>query len=188
MPFAQTNATPLNGKTTYYHREGGLFKSVNGAPIVRVTSDIETAAFNANRNAFEHYEISIFQLAELLGHSANDVKFPPIGEASDINFDVTSAADGVILAIDGEPTVNSIVVRIGIVGKAGADMHIGATGSFNLGKTIAGHTLAAGDVLSVTFAYFEGTYTTVDEALTSLEAWKWATPYAAFTVPATSQP
>lgn len=39
MSFVQTNANPLNGKPTYYKREGALYKSLDGA-FTRVLSQI----------------------------------------------------------------------------------------------------------------------------------------------------
>lgn len=197
MAFMQTGASPLNGKVTYYKREGALYKTTattthNGAPLpaVRVTSQLEIDAFNANPNAFEHYTVAVEQLATLLGQPASAVKYPPVDKQDplDVNFTGTSAADGVKIAINGEPNVKTFVLRIGVVGHAGADMFVSGDGSFDLGKTIAGHTIAAGDVLSVTFAYFVGTYATVDAALTSLEAWEWCKPYTGHTVLATAAP
>lgn len=187
MPFAQINAAPNNGQVTIYRRGGSFYKTTGGKlPAARITSQLEIDAINKNMHVTEFYDVAVEQLATLLGKTPSDVLYPPIGEADNIDFTTTNAADGVTLAIDSNPNAQSIVVRIGVVGHDGADMHIAATGAFDLGTEIAGHTIAAGDRLSVTFAYFAGSYTTVDEALTSLEAWEWATPYAGYTVPATA--
>lgn len=189
MAFMQTGASPLNGKVTYFKREGLLFKTVattthNGAPMpaVRVTDQAEIDAFNANPNAFEHYTVSIEQQAEILGH-AGSVVYPAIAQPADIAISGGAAA-GVTLAINGESHVKTIVVRVAIIGKSnGAEMLIAPSGTLKLTK-VNNVAIAAGDELSITFAYFNGTYSTVDAALSSLEAWKWCEPYVGHKVQA----
>lgn len=192
MAFAQINAAALNGPKTIYKREGAYYKaeavstgSHNGSqplPVTRITSNTEIAAIEANRNAQEFYEISVYQLAVLQGKTAADVLAPAVPDIDDVAVTTHTAAAGVTLAINGESHVKTIVVRIGVSGKPGADQILTTDGNVGPLKTIAGHTLAAGDVVSVTFAQFNGTYTTVDEALTSLEDWHWAKPYLGITI------
>lgn len=90
MAFVQLGASPLNGKVTYFKREGLLFKTTatdthNGAPLpaVRVTNQAEIDAFNANPNAFEHYTVSIEQQADILGKGGT-VVYPAIPQPADI--------------------------------------------------------------------------------------------------------
>lgn len=181
MSFVQTNANPLNGKPTYYKREGALYKSLDGA-FTRVLSQIEIDAFNYNPNAFEHYVVDARQLARLQGLDPDTVLYPakPNGDV-----DITGGeADGISINVNGQVGVKTIIVRIGIAGKAGADMLLTTDGNLDNLKTIAGHTVKKGDVISMTYANFNGTYTVVDDALTSLEAWNWLTPYKLYTATA----
>lgn len=192
MAFAQINAAALNGPTTIYKREGAYYKaqavstqSHNGSqplPVTRITSQLEIDAINADWNKHEIYNISVYQLAQLLNKKQSDVKTPAVPNVENIDVKTQTAAAGVTLAINGEAAVKTIVVRIGVSGKPGADQILTTDGNVGPLKTIAGHTLAAGDVVSVTFAQFNGTYTTVDEALTSLEDWHWAKPYLGITI------
>lgn len=184
MAFVQIGASPLNGKVTYFKREGALYKTVANnsheggkLPVVRVTSQNEIDAFNANPNAFEHYVVDVTQLARLLGKPESDVKYPPVPNIADVDVTTATAAAGLSLAINGEPSVGTIVVRMGVVGNPNAYQEIAVGGNVDALKVIGGHTLAAGDVVSMTFAQFVGTYANVDAALTSLEKWQWAQPY-----------
>lgn len=189
MAFAQIGASPLNGKTTYFKREGLLYKTVattthnSGAlPAVRVTDQSEIDAFNADPNAFEHYKISVEQQAELLGKGGT-VVYPAIPKPDDIAI-TGGAAAGVDIAINGEAKTKTIVLRVAIIGKSnGAEMLVSADGNFHLTK-VNNVAIAEDDVLSITFAYFNGTYSTVDAALASLEAWQWCEPYVGHKVTA----
>lgn len=190
MAFVQIGASPLNGKVTYFKREGLLYKTVadnshegGKLPVLRVTSQPEIDAFNANPNAFEHYVVDVTQLARLLGNPESDVKYPATPQPADAHI-TGGAAAGVDIAINGEAGSNTTVLRVAIVGKSnGAEMLVSSDGNFHLTK-VNNVAIAAGDVLSITFAYFNGTYSTVDAALASLEAWKWCEPYIGYKVTA----
>lgn len=185
MPYMQVNANPLNGTPTIYRRGESFYQSEKGAlPVTRITSQLEIDAIKADYNKREIYTVGVEQLAPLLGQPASAVKYPPIGDAADDLTVSDSIAAGVHISVADYDGIGTYVYRIGVAGHGGADMLTDKDGSIEVPDTVAGHKLAVGDVLSVTFAMFLGDYDTVDAALTSLEAWEWAQPYKAQTLKA----